>query len=191
MEQQKKKRVIAYIVLFVLIIISLWLTYLKFFGEENTYILEVPVNESSSNAVHKTLKDIVNNFNQNPDVKDYEIKNNVTLSAVVNNYSIFISYITDTTITYEFAYDDLCLNIIINEDIAQRQEFKVIYGLLIKTVQMRINNNDNIENIDKIINEFLNNDISYDGLTKEFVEDRIKYQMNITKRLKYSQEEKE
>lgn len=193
MGQQKKKRVIAYIVLFVLVAITLWLTYLKFFSEKNTYILEVPVNASSSNAIHKALENIVSNFNQNSEVKDYEIKNNVTLSATVNNYSIFISYITDTTVTYEFNYDDLCLNIIINDDIAKKEEFKVIYGFLIKAVQERINNTDDdtIDKIDKIIDEFLNSDTSYDGLTKETVEGGIKYQMNITKKLKYNQEEME
>lgn len=191
MKQQKKKRVIAYIVLFVLVTISLWLTYLKFFGEEEPYILEVPVNESSSNAIHKALDDIISNFNQNPEVSDYETKNNVTLSATVNNYSIFISYIADTTVTYEFTYDDLCLNIIVNDDIAKKEKLKVICGFLIKAVQERINNNDNDDSIDKIINEFFDNNTSYDGLTKETVEDGIKYQMNITKKLKYNKEETE
>ena len=184
MKQQKKKRVIAYIALFVLIALSLWLTYLKLFGEENTYILEVPVNESSSNAIHTALENIINNFNQNPKVSDYENTNGVTLSAIVNNYSIFISYITDTTVTYEFTYDDLCLNITINDEIAQKEEFKVIYGFLIEAVQIRINNTDNI---DTIINNFLTNDTNYDGLTKKVIDDHIKYQMNITKKIKYNQ----
>ena len=191
MKQQKKKRIVAYIVLFALVIIALWLSYIKFFSEENTYIEEVPVNESSSKAIHEALENITNKFNQNTEVSDYEVKNNVNLSATVNNYSIFISYITDTTVTYEFAYDDLCLNIIVNDDIAKREEFKVIYGFLIRAVQERINNIDDTDNIKKIIDEFLNNDTSFNGLSKEIIDDGIKYQMNITKKLKYNQAETE
>lgn len=191
MKQQKKKRIVAYIVLFALVIIALWLSYIKFFSEENTYIEEVPVNESSSKAIHETLENITNKFNQNTEVSDYEVKNNVNLSATVNNYSIFISYITDTTVTYEFAYDDLCLNIIVNDDIAKREEFKVIYGFLIRAVQERINNIDDTDNLNKIIDEFLNNDTSFNGLSKEIIDGGIKYQMNITKKIKYNQAETE
>lgn len=180
MKQKKNKKVIAWIMLFILIGIALALTYLKFFSVDNINIEERPVNNSSSNAIHNALKDITTNFNQNSKVKEYA-NDNIILKASVNNYSIYISYITDTTTTYEFTYDNLCLNIVVNNTEEDKTKFNVVYQLLIEAVQKRINNTDNL---DAIINNFLTTDTTYDGLSKEEVENGIAYQMNITKKLK-------
>lgn len=181
MKNQKSKIICAWIMLVISVILALALTYFKFFLVVNDKIEEKPINESSSKAIHIALNDIITNFNQNPKIKKYADENNITLIASVNNYSIFISYITNTTTTYEFSYDDLCLNIIINDVEEDIQKFNIVYGILIEAVQKRINNTNDIENI---INKFLNEDVNYEGLTKFEIENRIKYQIDITKKIK-------
>lgn len=182
MKQTKSKTIFAWIILFVLIGATLILTYFKFFSADNSNITEIPTNNSTSNAIHKALKDITINFNQSPAVQTYNEQNNVKLNATANNFSIYISYITDTTTTYEFTYDNLHLNIIINSNEAKAEKFNVVYKFLIEAVQKRINNTNDIN---EEINKFLNNDdISYEGLTKKVVEDNVEYQMDITKKIK-------
>lgn len=181
MKEKKGKNIVAWVLLVALVCITLILTYLRFFSVSDTEFKEIPVNDSSSNAIHTALKDITSNFNQNVKLKEYNEQNNVILKASLNNYSIYISYITDVTMTYEFTYDDLCLNIIINNNIEEKEKFTVIYKFLIEAVQKRINNNDDF---DKIVDAFLNDDINCDGLVKIESENVTEYQMNITKKLK-------
>ena len=180
MKKEKNKMLIAWIILIALIIITIILTYIKYFSTDNTNIEERPINESSSNAIHIALKDIITNFNENSKVKEYGLENNLTLKAVVNNYSIFISYINDTTTTYEFKYEDLFLNITINNIEEDKNKFNIVYKFLIEAVQKRINNTNDIS---ELIDNFLTNDINYDGLIKEENSNTIKYQINITKKL--------
>lgn len=180
MKQKKNKIVIAWILLFGLIGIALSITFMKFFPKNNNNIEERPVNESSSNAIHTALQDITVNFNQNPNVVKFAEDNNIILKAALNNYSIYISYIAETTTTYEFAYDNLCLNITINNNKVDKTKFNIIYQFLIEAVQKRINNTDDISST---INDFLNNDKNYEGLTKNELATGIEYQMNITKKI--------
>lgn len=183
MKQKKNKNTIAWIMLFVLVVIALALTYIRFFfvDNDNNNIEERPINNSSSIAIHNALSDITSNFNGNPQINEYA-DNNINIKATVNNYSIYISYVTDTTTTYEFTYNDLCLNITIdNQDKENQDKFNIIYKLLIEAVQTRINNTDNI---DELISNFLTTDTNYDGLSKKEVENGIEYRMNITKKLK-------
>jgi len=180
MKLKINKIIIAWIILFISTSLALVLTYLKLFPENNN-IEEKPVNESSSNAIHNALKDITTNFNQNSNLLEYSENNNIVLKASLNNYSIFISYVTDISTTYEFTYNDLCLNITINNTEEEKNKFNIVYKFLIEAVQKRLNN---IKNIDNIINEFLNTNINYDGLTKLELENKITYQINITKKIK-------
>lgn len=179
MKQQKHKRLIAFIMLYTLIGLALILTYIKFFTADNNKITEIPVNESSSNAIHTALKEITNNFNESTKVKDYANDNDITLKASINNYSLYISYIAETTTTYEFSYKDLSLNITISNN--DKEKFNEIYRLLIEAVQKRINNTTDITSF---IDDFLNNDKNFDGLTKEINGDLINYKIDITKKLK-------
>lgn len=178
MQKEKNKTLLAWIILTALIITTLTLTYIKYFSYPNNNIEERPINESSSNAIHTALNEITSNFNENNKVKEYELENNLTIKAVVNNYSIFISYIDNTTTTYEFKYEDLKLNIIINNQ--DEEKFNIVYKFLIEAVQKRINNNNDIG---ELIDNFLTTDINYEGLLKEEKNNTIKYQINITKKL--------
>lgn len=181
MNKKKNKELIALITLIILIVLTLILTYIRFFSIPNTNIEEKPVNNSSSNAINKALTDITTNFNNNPNVNEYKKNNNVILKASVNNYSIYISYITETTITYEFTYDNLNLNIYTSKEEETQEKFKIIYQFLIEAVQERLNNT---ENLDNIANEVISENITYDGLKKIETTNGIQYQIDITKRLK-------
>lgn len=182
---EKNKITIATVILFILICITLILTYLRFYVKADVPLQEVPINESSSNAIHEALQTITTNFNQNSDVKEYIATNNINLTAVVNNYSIYISYIDGTTTTYEFNYENLCLNITINNDQENIEKFNLVYKFLINAIQTRINNT---AQYDEIVSDFLTNDnTNYDGLIKEKIDNKIKYQVNITKKLSVTQ----
>ena len=181
MKKHNNKRKIAFIILYALIAFSLYITYLKFFSIENNNIIEIPVNESSSNAIHIALNNITNNFNKSTKVKKYSAENSVALQATVNNYYLYISYIDNMTTTYEFSYDNLCLNITVNEEKSNEEEFKMILRFLIEAVQKRLNNTSDI---DIYVDNFFDNDINYDGLIKVKTENGIKYQINITKKIK-------
>ena len=178
MNKIKVKRLMAWILLLTLISIAITLTFFRFFSETEADIQEIPVNDSSSKAIHNALEEITSNFNQNTKVKEYCQQNNVVLKAAVNNYYIYISYITDTTTTYEFTYNNLHLNITVNDD---DKIFNVVYPFLIEAIQKRINNTENFE---EIINNFLTKDITYEGLSKEKFGEKIEYKINITKKLK-------
>lgn len=183
MNQKKEKKVlVAWIFLFILIILILTLSYVKFFSLDNSNIEERPINNSSSSAVHSALKDITTNFNKNPKIREY-LNQGTKLKASVNNFSLFISYITDTTTTFEFTYDNLNLSIIVNTDEEEFLKFKVVYQLLIEAVQERLNNEDSL---DIVINNFFTTDAIYEGLSKKEVDGGIEYKIDITKRLKIS-----
>ena len=176
------KEILAIIFLIILIMLSLTLTYLKFFSSyviNNDNIKEVPVNDSSSIAIHNALKTIVDNFNESENVKKYQLENNTKLTATVNNYSIFVTHLKDKKNTYEFTYNDLCLTIKVKND--NQDEFNVVYKFLIESVQKRINN---YENISEIVDDFLLNNINYVGLDKKTYDDIIEYKINITEKLK-------
>lgn len=176
----KSKELIAWLFLIILIVVVLFITYIKYFSTNTTNINieEKPVNESSSIAIHKALNEITTNFNDR--VKEYKESNDITLNATSNNYSIFISYASDTTTTYEFTYEDLSLNIIIDNNEENLVKFNVVYKYLIESVQERLKNQNNI---DELIANFLTTDINYDGLIKIKSNDTIKYQMDITKKI--------
>lgn len=176
------KEILAIFFLVILIMLSLTLTYLKFFSSyiiNNDNIKEVPVNDSSSIAIHNALKTIVDNFNESENVKKYQLENNAKLTATVNNYSIFVTHSKDKKNTYEFTYNDLCLTIKVKND--NQNEFNVVYKFLIESVQKRINN---YENISEIVDDYLLNNINYVGLDKKIYDDIIEYKINITEKLK-------
>lgn len=172
-------RVIAWIFLIILIVCLLGLNYFKFFGTKNPNIEEKPVENSSSEAIQIALTEIVDNFNRNGMIQEYS-KQEIDIRAVVNNHSIFISHTTDTTITYEFSYNNLMLAVKIENEPKNIEKFKQIYKILILAVQKRIGN---IDNIDSIINKIINENKEYPGFTRTESDNTIEYKINITKKL--------
>lgn len=185
MKKQKIKITIAWMILILLFLSTIGLSYLKFFGRPNSNIEERPIENSSSEAIELALKEIVNNFNQNEQLKEYE-KQNIQMKATLNNRSIFISYTTEITTTYEFTYDNLTLNIIVQNSTDNLEKFKTVFEFLNKAIQQRINNS---EDISQYMINFLDNDIQYEGLWKEEKDTTINYHIDITKKLKEEQKE--
>lgn len=177
---EKSKLYLAYLILAILIILILILTYIRLFSLSLVRIEEKPINNSNSKAIQNALVDITTNFNKNINVINYSNNNDVSLKASVNNFSIFVNYTDDTTITYEFTLqktEDLSLDInISNNDKVDENKFNTIYCFLVEAVQKRLNNNVNLLNE---INDFLINDIPCEGLSKKKTKNGIQYQINI------------
>lgn len=181
MNKEKVQVVIAWLLLMSLIGLFIYVNHLKFFTvkiDEST-MEERPVENSSSEAIEKALTNIVNNFNKNPLIEQNK-NNGVTLNATLNNYSIYITYTTDTTTTYEFNYSNLILSINITNKEENIKRFNTVYEILIEAVQERIGNEKDITGI---VNSHLNANKNYDGLTKEINDKTIKYSIDITKEL--------
>lgn len=190
-KQKDSKRLIAWILLISLLIISTILTYMKFFTNdyEQNEIKENPVNNSNSKEIHTTLEEITKNFNEIINSAAEYNEDNIIIKASLNNYSIYISYITDnSTTTYEFKYDNLCLITILNSNEEETNKFNLIYKQLVKAIQKRINNP---EDVSEYIDNFLNENTEYDGLTKNKLENEIEYKIDITKKIKLLQRTEE
>jgi len=181
MNKEKIKVIIAWIFLILLIALFLYVNHLKFFKIKinNDSIEEIPVENSSSEAIELALTEIVNNFNSNSLIEEYK-KEGININAILNNYSIYITYTTDTTITYEFNYNNLILSINITNEEESITKFNKVYKILVKATQQRIGNE---EDITKLIDDHLNKNINYDGLTKKTKENIIEYNLDITKKL--------
>ena len=182
-KMNKQKTVIMWICLIFLITLILALNYIKFFGSPNQNIREQPVENSTSEAIDNALLDIVNNFNNSTDVQELT-KDSIVASAILKNYSIFISYtINESKTTYEFKYSNLNLTINISNDEENIEKFNKIYKILIKSCQKRLNNSDNInEQIDK----FLNGEQELLGITRIRKNNLITYKMDITQKISTS-----
>ncbi len=177
---KKNNRMFGWILLIILITLILLLSYFKFFSQRNSsYIDEIPVENSSSEAINIALSQIVENFNHHEKIKQYQ-NENIKIKAILNNRSIYISYENDTIITYEFSYNNLYLTISVDNDKENLDKFKKIYEILIYAVQERLNNTDNIADY---INSYLSNTDKYEGISQEVNGNNIIYKMNITKKI--------
>lgn len=184
--KSNSKRIIAWLILIILIILLLILNYVKFFGAPNNNIEEYPADSSSEQAIQTALQDIVMNFNNSEELNALS-NQNIKMKAILNQHSIFISYITDTTTTYEFSYNNLNLSITIDKDEKNLEKFNQVYSILLKAIQKRINNTQ--DNIDDIITQIVNKTETYDGIIIEENEKTYFYQINITKKLVENTEE--
>ena len=179
---KKGNKIIGWLLVIVLIAMILGLNYVKFImqdTEDAKNIKEVPIKDENSDVIKTALKEIVNNFNENSKIEEYK-NQNIKIEAVLNNYTIFITYETDTRITYEFNYNNLELKISIQNETENLERFNKIYEILIYAVQKRLNNDSNIQ---EYINDFLNNNKNVVGITKENEDQNIIYTMNITKKI--------
>ncbi len=177
---KRRKIIIAWIFLVILIILILALNYIKFFGNPNQNIKEQPIENSTSTAINNALLDITNNFNNSVDVQELT-KDSIVASATLKNYSIFISYtVNDSKTTYEFKYSNLKLTINIANDKENIEKFNKIYKILIKSCQKRLNNTDNLNDQ---IDRFLNEEQELSGIIKTKKSNLIIYEMDITQKI--------
>lgn len=171
---------IAWFILMLLLLMIVYLNYVKFVS---FYTYEVEeIEESSNEAIDIALTDIVNIFNNSEDIANYK-NQGINISALSKTRSIYISYSKDTTTTYKFNYDALTLNINIKNEEDNLNLFNTIYRILIKSIQSRIQNENN--DIDDLINLHINDNIDIVGLEKKDNPDNtISYKIDITKKLK-------
>lgn len=176
---KKGKIIIAWIILIILIIMVAILSYLKFFGIKNEHIEEKPIENSSSEAINNALEEIVTNFNKNPKIQEYKDQG-IQIEATLNNYSIYISYTTDTSTTYEFNYENLILKIMIENNPENLSNFKIIYQLLIEAVQERLGNT---EDVTPYVTNLFETETTYTAIWKESNDNTLSYYIDITKEL--------
>jgi len=180
-DSNKIKLVIAWISLLIFLVMLLVLNYIKFFGfyDYSNDVTEEQVDNSSEEAINLALSDIVNNFNGSQEVMAFK-EQNVEINARLKNRSIYISYIDEVTTTYEFNYNNLLLSINIKNDIDSISKFNKIYSILIKAIQIRLNN----VNVDELIKLHIDEDKELNGIEKEVSEDVVKYKIDITKKVR-------
>ena len=175
-----KKTGFAWFLLIILIVISLILSYFKFSIDHNQYITEIPVENSTSQAIHLALTEIVNNFNNDDLITQYR-NQNIDINAVLKNYSIFVSEQTDMVVTYEFSYSNMNLSIVIDNDEKNIEKFNRVAFIMIKAVQERMNNIANID--ENSIQSFLQGEKQFDGMSIVKEKEKIKMIINITKKI--------
>ena len=179
-EEKKKSNFLGWFSLVLLVFAMLGLNYVKFFmNVDETNIEETAVDNQLSQVVVNALTEIVNNFNENERIKEYQSQN-VMMNASLNQYSIFIEYTDTTTNTFEFHYDNLVLSITVPNDEVQLQKFRQVYEILILAVQKRLENDIDLT---PYINGFFDEKKEYDGLIVENIGNQSTYRMNITKKL--------
>ena len=177
---EHKKNLLAWISLITLIILLLFLNYIKFFSQKNPNIEEKPVENSSSRAIETALSTIVENFNTNEELNTLK-EENILLSATRKNYSLFITDIENENRTvYEFKYNNLKLSINVLDEKENLEKFNRVYKILIMSCQKRIQNEDII---DEKIEKFLNGEVELEAIQKKKSGNIINYQMDITKKI--------
>ena len=177
---EHKKNLLAWISLITLIILLLFLNYIKFFSQKNPNIEEKPVENSSSRAIETALSTIVENFNTNEELNTLK-EENILLSATRKNYSLFITDIENENRTvYEFKYNNLKLSINVLDEKENLEKFNRVYKILIMSCQKRIQNEDII---DEEIEKFLNGEVEIEAIQKKKSGNIINYQMDITKKI--------
>ena len=177
---EHKKNLLAWISLITLIILLLFLNYIKFFSQKNPNIEEKPVENSSSRAIETALSTIVENFNTNEELNTLK-EENILLSATRKNYSLFITDIENENRTvYEFKYNNLKLSINVLDEKENLEKFNRVYKILIMSCQKRIQNEDII---DEKIENFLNGEVEIEAIQKKKSGNIINYQMDITKKI--------
>ena len=179
----KGKILLSLLLLLILIFLLGLLNYVKFFAnidinnqtkKENTVTVD--------DVERKVLEEIVKNFNNDNKLKDYA-KNNLTIEATINNKTIKVTSKKEETKEYIFEFENPYL--IIKTD-SNDEYFEKVFSLMIYANQKRLNNSNNL---DKYIQDFLNDEEEYEGLTKDSTEANVlTYKIDISKILKENTE---
>lgn len=165
-----KNKIFGWIVLLLLILFLLLLNYVKFFYHfDNPYINEVSIEKSSSVAIDKVLGEIVDNFNHQNDMKAY-----------AKNHSIYVNYMLNKNIVYEFNYHNMILSIKLDSYDMDDESFSLVFCHLVNSVQMRIHNEGDFS---LEVESFLKNNNEVIGLSKSEDNGMITYQIDITKKI--------
>lgn len=172
-QKKSNKVVFAWIILILLVIIAGSLTYLKFFYTIET---EAENNEELTPAIQNELQKIVDNFNNSELVKE-KTKENIAIKSKLENNVITVEYeSSERKEEYNYTFNNLILIIETDND---NNIFKEIFKLMVYAVQKRLGNENNVDNL---IEGFMNNTMEVDGLYRETIEaNKITYNIDITK----------
>lgn len=172
-QKKSNKVVFAWIILILLVIIAGSLTYLKLF---NTIEIEAENNEELTPTIQNELQKIVDNFNNSELVKE-KTKENITIKSKLENNVITVEYkSSERKEEYNYTFNNLILIIETDND---NNIFKEIFKLMVYAVQKRLGNENNVDNL---IEGFINNTMEVDGLYRETIEaNKITYNIDITK----------
>ena len=178
-KQVKKKSIAGLCLLLIILIgIALGLTYLKFFYKDTTGVPIIP-DQKLTPEITNELNIIVDNINNDEIVKE-KSKENINIKAKLNKDTITITYNNESKIEeYNFKYNNMLLEI---ETENNKTAFNDIFKIIVRANQKRLNNTNNI---DILVEQFLNNDYEIDGLYKESLEaNQITYNIALDKVIK-------
>lgn len=178
-KQVKKKSIAGLCLLLIILIgIALGLTYLKFFYKDTTGVPIIP-DQKITPEITNELNIIVDNINNDEIVKE-KSKENINIKAKLNKDTITITYNNESKIEeYNFKYNNMLLEI---ETENNETAFNDIFKIIVRANQKRLNNTNNI---DILVEQFLNNDYEIDGLYKESLEaNQITYNIALDKAIK-------
>ena len=172
----KGKIAIAWILLIVLICSLGGITYIKFFSNitvDNNNTEDSNSVQQLSEEEKEILEKIVENFNKNKKISEYE-QQKIIIKAAFENNAINIYYNSRANKNYSFTLEN---GFLVNSNDSNDKEIQKVISLIIYANQERLGNN---ENIDKILDAFFNNDEEIDGLVVESTEANvITYKINI------------
>ncbi len=175
------KKAIGWILLIVLLALMGGVSYIKFMYKPAEDITEAPTNTSTSQIIVTALNNIVDNFNSDNKITEYET-NGTKINATYNENSntLFVTYESDETITYEFAYDNLNLIATVSNDEENLEKFKKVEEILIYAIQKRL---ENSENIKEDVDAYLAGNKELEMIKEEKNESTNTYTINITKKI--------
>ena len=182
-EEKKKSTIGLWLLLIVLLATAAGLTYLKYFYNEKIYY---PEDIKLNSEIEEQLNEITNNFNKDTLTLE-KLKENIVIEAKLQNDTIVVNY-KEKNITkeYNYKYNNNLLETEIDEE---TEIFNQIFKIMVYATQKRLKN-EKREEIDKYVNDFLNNENEIEGLYKEMVEANIiTYNIEITKIIKPITEE--
>ena len=182
-KEKKTSTIGLWLLLIVLLATAAGLTYLKYFYNEKIYY---PEDIKLNSEIEEQLNEITNNFNKDTLTLE-KLKENIVIEAKLQNDTIVVNY-KEKNITkeYNYKYNNNLLETEIDEE---TEIFNQIFKIMVYATQKRLKN-EKREEIDKYVNDFLNNENEIEGLYKEMVEANIiTYNIEITKIIKPITEE--
>ena len=182
-KEKKKSTIGLWLLLIVLLATAAGLTYLKYFYNEKIYY---PEDIKLNSEIEEQLNEITNNFNKDTLTLE-KLKENIVIEAKLQNDTIVVNY-KEKNITkeYNYKYNNNLLETEIDEE---TEIFNQIFKIMVYATQKRLKN-EKREEIDKYVNDFLNNENEIEGLYKEMVEANIiTYNIEIKKIIKPITEE--
>lgn len=169
--------VMAWVLLFINIGLFLFISYLKFFtnNDSSSNVIEHSVNDTKlSPVIIEELQTVIKYFNEDDEVKNYKDEN-IIIKAYLEDEDIKVSYKEqDNEEIFVFKFSTPLLTCSIDKD--NLDMFKIIYRIMVNSCQKRLGNSDYDINL---IDDFYNgNDVG--GLVVETDDNKYTYGIDMT-----------